>query len=81
MWTELSTTMPVARKVYRCIWCDDHIYIGDLHVKTVGIFDGDFQNQRFHRECEEACGRLCNENHGSVEFMPGEFKRGTTEEQ
>jgi len=72
----LSESRPVARKDYRCVWCYETILAGTKHLHAVGICDG-IQDDRWHLECAEASEVYSKE---SDEFLPGSFKRGTTEE-
>lgn len=44
-------TQPRAAKVHRCEWCGELIEKGVIHVKFVGMFDGDFQTWRMHSNC------------------------------
>lgn len=74
----LSETNPKARKPYVCIWCGEEISKGEQHVKTDGVFDGDFQSSRFHSECHVAMEKELKESR-EEEFPPYEFKRGTTD--
>lgn len=76
----LSKTEPVARKAYRCIWCNETIEPGSRHGYRAGKFYGDFQYDRWHLECMAAADRFFRET-GEEDFMPGEFKRGTMEDK
>lgn len=75
----LSLTRPKARKQYRCVWCWEPVLQGEVHVHEVGVFDGDFQDDRWHNECHVAADEFFHEDGGVAEFSPGEFKRGTTD--
>jgi len=77
--TYLRETTPVARKFYACIWCQEIIQKGEKHVHQTSIYDGGFQDQRWHPECLAAMHRDYAENH-EEEFPPHAFKRGTNEE-
>ena len=68
-WWELSTTTPKARKDHRCIWCGQYIHIGEKHVKHVGIWEGDFQSNRWHNECNEAANQIIKIE-GEISFDP-----------
>jgi hypothetical protein len=74
-----SETKPVARKEHRCVWCNENILIGEKHIRADGMYDG-FQHDRWHNECRDAANRYWKE-WKEDEFMPGIFKRGTTEEK
>lgn len=64
-----------ARKEHRCIWCGEPISSGEHYHFQVGIFDGDFQNNKFHQECAKASSEFFQEEDS---FSPYEFKRGST---
>lgn len=76
---QLSLTRPTARKDYPCIWCREKILKGERHMHEVSLYDGSFQDHRWHPECWEASESDIRK-HGTLEFMPHEFKRGTNEE-
>ena len=42
-----------ARKQHRCIWCGQAISPGDTYVDERSVYDGSFQNHRWHPECKE----------------------------
>lgn len=61
---------PKARLRHQCVHCRETIAVGENHGKYVGVWDGVFQNWRFHLDCEEALndcqdedGILCDEFH------------------
>lgn len=56
-WT-LDQSEPVARKEHRCIWCGQTILKGEKYDRWVGIFEGDFNCNKFHKECSKASGEL-----------------------
>lgn len=64
-------TRPRAIKMHRCEWCSETIFVGEIHVKYVGDFEGDFQSWRMHAECYAATSE-----HISEGFTPGEHPRG-----
>jgi predicted nucleic acid-binding Zn-ribbon protein len=47
-WTE-----PVASKDHQCIWCGGLIPKGEKHHLYKGMYDGEWQNNRWHDECNE----------------------------
>lgn len=49
-YTLLSETKPVARKEYTCIWCGEKVLKQEKHTHLIGVFDGDFNDDRYHRE-------------------------------
>lgn len=69
-------TRPAARKLHRCEWCAEMIPTGEIHVKYVGEYDGDFQSWRMHDECYAASSEITSEG-----FTPGEHVRGSANEQ
>ena len=77
-YTNLSETNPVAKHSYDCIWCPEIISKGTRHVHEVSIYDGEFQDHRWHSECYDAALTYFRETKES-EFMPHECKRGTNE--
>ena len=63
---------PIARDSHRCVWCPERIAPGTRHLHYVGIWNGDWQNWRMHKECAFASGEsedqdndgeLCNQGH------------------
>src|ERR1035437_214709 len=76
----ISKTLPKARKEYPCIWCSEKILIGEIHLKEVGEFEGDFQSNRWHEECHNAA-QMYFEESGENEFTPYENKRGSIDEK
>lgn len=72
-YTLLSETFPTAHKDHRCIWCGQPIPIGTTHRHERSIFQGEFQNHRWHPECNEAFMNVCT--HGEEEFSPYENER------
>ena len=48
-----STTYPVARKWYFCDGCENTIFTGTRHVKTVGNVDDRFRTSRYCNRCVE----------------------------
>ena len=63
----IRESFPVARKVYRCIWCGESIPIGLKHRYEISTFDG-LQNHRWHLECDKAAGEYFAED--GPEFCP-----------
>jgi hypothetical protein len=60
---------PVARKEHCCEWCYGPIPIGEKYSKWVGIWEGEFQCNKLHMECNEVCQRDDPYNEG---WTPGE---------
>ena len=80
MYLALSETEPVARKEHRCIWCPEKILKGERHLKEASLYQGDFQNHRWHMECRRAATSYFSDHNNDGEFESHEFKRGTTEQ-
>lgn len=53
-YTLMSQSEPVARKDYKCSWCGQVIAKGEKHAKQSGIFEGAYQTDRYHPECDKA---------------------------
>ena len=49
----LGQTRPKGRKQYTCVFCKCPILEGEVHIKRIGVIDGDFDSVRMHLECEE----------------------------
>lgn len=70
-YTLLSESQPLARKQHRCIWCGQPIAVGEKHRHERSIYDGQFQDQRWHPECDEAFkAELSYEGGHELEFEP-----------
>jgi len=76
----ISTTLPTAKKEHKCIWCGESILINELHAKDVGVYECDFQSNRYHIECYNASHTYFKES-GENCFEPYDNKRGSTEEK
>ncbi len=57
----------IGRNRHRCEYCHGPIPKAEEHYRYKGIYDGEWQNWRMHRECEDDFHR-----EGDFEFMPGE---------
>lgn len=75
----ISSRTVRAKKQHDCIWCTEKIEIAEIHSQEVLRMDGDFQDNRFHTECLDACHRNLKEI-GDNEFEPHACKRGSLEE-
>lgn len=81
MTTTLSQTTPIARKEHTCIWCREKILKGEKYNRWTGIFDGDFQSNAMHLECQRAFNEQ-SRIYGYIScdgFEPYSFKRGSME--
>lgn len=76
----LHETKPKARKRYLCIWCPEFIEIGQQHIHEASVYDGDFQDHRWHPECKKAADEFFAQNPHEEQFEPHGCKRGTSEE-
>ena len=79
MYEIISETRPKARKQYNCIWCPEKIQKGEVHFHEVSKYDGEFQDHRWHLECEKAAQAWFRESR-ETEFEPHACKRGTNDE-
>ena len=70
----LNRTTPKGRRTYRCIWCGEDIPAGEQHIHEISVFDGNFQDHRWHPECE-AAAQECWDGWDS-EFLPWSNPRG-----
>jgi hypothetical protein len=57
----------VARKPHRCDYCYGPIQAGETYSRWTGVFDGRFQSNAMHPECEENFL-----DSGDDEYTPGE---------
>lgn len=74
----LSESHPVARKEHKCIWCGQPISVGEKHRRERSIYDGKFQDQRWHFECDEAFkAEIHYEGCYELEFEPYGNERPT----
>lgn len=67
------------RKECSCYWCGIHIMPGESKVQTSAIWEGDFQTNDFHPECNDArntwnADKSNNPDEGWPEF--GSMERG-----
>lgn len=67
----IRESFPVARKLYRCIWCGESIPIGLKHRHEVSRFY-ELQNNRWHLECDKAAEDYFDDG---PEFIPYENER------
>lgn len=74
-YTCLRETTPVARKEHKCIWCGQLIPVGERYHREHSIFDGRFQDHRWHNECWDAAQQFFRESHDN-EFVVYENPRG-----
>lgn len=58
----------VGRKHHRCGGCGAQIPKGERHFHYRGIYGGDWQNWRMHKECHDS-----HEADGAEEFIDGDF--------
>lgn len=57
----------VGRKPHRCEYCYGPIPQGERHYQFKGIWEGEWQNWRMHKECNESY-----DMNGDGEFIPGD---------
>jgi len=68
-----------AKKPHKCIWCAEPIEVKSFYKREKSVYDGHFQDHKWHEECFDAAQRYFAEYH-EEEFDPHSFKRGTAEE-
>lgn len=75
----LRLTRPKARKDHVCIWCGELIQRGDTYARESSVYDGDFQDFKWHPECNEAADRFFS-SWGEDLFEAYSFGRGSVNE-
>lgn len=50
----INESFPRAKKAYMCVWCGEVIKIGKEHRHEVSKYEGNFQDHRWHLECDNA---------------------------
>ncbi len=74
-----------ARKEHTCLWCKEAIEKGENYVYVSMLYEGEFQVEKSHEDCEKAKNAHYNEMYKQFgpEFDtdPGPFKRGTAEKK
>ena len=63
-----------AKKPHKCIWCGQAIEIGNTYCHEKSIYDGNFQNHKWHKECWTSSKKYFLE--GEQEFLPYSNERG-----
>lgn len=63
-----------ARKAHRCTWCGEAIERGATYEHQRVHYDGAWQENRMHPECNDACNTEVAET-GEREFMPHSNER------
>jgi hypothetical protein len=64
----LRSKYVTTRKPHRCAFCSAAIPVGDRAHYWAGVYDGEFQSNYGHRECQ-----LAWELSGDDDFIMGEF--------
>ena len=72
-YTLLSETKPKARKQHRCIWCGEKILIGETYRREKSVYDGSFQDHKWHLECDNVSADYFS--NGEEEFDPYDNER------
>lgn len=80
-YTHLSSSRPRAAKTYPCDWCWERIEAKTEYVKVCGVDGREFCASRYHPECHAAAQQAIEESGGFLEWTPGTFRRGSTEER
>lgn len=65
-----------ARKGHRCVWCGESIPRLTEYIRENSIYDGRYQNHKWHPECLDAL-----HDSGDEEFCPGDNERPSPERQ
>ena len=71
----LAESFPKARKRHDCIWCGEHILVGEKYRDERSVYAGNIQRFRWHLECDEAGKEEAWESGGSFEFLPYSSER------
>jgi hypothetical protein len=71
----ISSEVRKARKPHRCIWCGQPIVAGEKYRHERSTFNGDFQVQDWHPECDDAFAEVVRYEGGEAEFSPYENDR------
>lgn len=58
-----------AAKPHRCIWCGEGIAKGEIHGHERSVYDGAFQDHRWHPECREDAEQSWRDG-DDAEFTP-----------
>jgi hypothetical protein len=74
MYIHLSTTRPKAAKNYVCNLCGFLIPKGIVHVKNVGICEGDQYSARVHTQCHDATASWDIDDWEGFQFATHEFR-------
>ena len=69
----MDDSTPKARKPHTCIWCGQKILKGETYRREKSIYDGHWQDHRWHLECDKAAAE--HFRHGDEEFEPGDNER------
>lgn len=74
----ISESTPKARKEHKCIWCGETIHEGEHYHREVCTFEGDFHNNPWHLECDDAASQwmALGDNGFDYEFIPYEQQKG-----
>lgn len=73
--TALQDKTVKTRSVHMCAWCGASIDVGEMAQYRAYIFDGDFNSDYLHIECEKAITR-CDKYDMMDGFTPHEQQRG-----
>lgn len=77
MYWELSTRLiKKCLLSHRCVWCGEKIESKESAMYRVYIYEGEFQYDYLHPECQDALNMADDLEDG---FDEGQFKRGSTE--
>lgn len=72
----ISSEVRKARKPHRCIWCGQAIVAGESYRHERSTYDGQFQVQDWHPECDGAFAEeIRHQGGGELEFEPYDNER------
>ena len=66
-YTLFSQKTVIAKKRHKCIWCGEGIEPWTKYVREASVYDGDFQDHKWHAECLEQC-QIDNEGEWEYEI-------------
>lgn len=76
MYQELKLKTVLTRKNHQCSWCAETIKAGELAEYRVYVFEGDFNSDYMHHECNHAYREILESIREYITWIPGEHERG-----
>lgn len=74
-YTWLSTKAVKVRKPHGCAWCGQRVNAGEMAQYRTYVFDGDFQSDYMHPECNQAMHDYPDQEELMDGWTPGDFER------